>query len=62
LSVVKTKKFDLKNPTPVVDDEDEITLAATDEGLRDVAAGRTIAAEETRKRVSKWITASPTPQ
>ena len=58
--MVKTKKFELENPIPVVDDEDETTLTAIDEGLRDVEAGRTVTAEEVRKRVSKWITASTT--
>jgi len=42
--------FDLENPIPV-DDEDQITLAAIDEGLRDVLAGRTVDAKEVRERV-----------
>ena len=41
--------FDLENPIPV-DDEDQITLAAIDEGLRDVLAGRTVDAKEVRER------------
>jgi predicted transcriptional regulator len=47
----KWKKFDLENPAPVVDDEDEETLAAIkeDEGMRDVEAGRTVPAEEVRR-------------
>jgi predicted transcriptional regulator len=46
--MAKPKKFDLENPVPVVDDEDEETLAATDEneGIRDAEAGRTVPAEE----------------
>ena len=41
-----------------MEDEDEKTLAAIDEGIRDAEAGRTIPIEKVRKRVRKWITAS----
>jgi hypothetical protein len=37
--MAKSEKFDLENPAPVVDDEDEETLAAIDEGMRDAEAG-----------------------
>jgi len=59
--MAKPKKFDLENPEPVVndDDEDEETLAASDEGLRDAAAGRTVPAEEVRLSPN-WTTASST--
>ena len=56
--MAKAKEFDLEKPTPVVDDEDERTLAAIDEGIRDAEAGRTIPIEKVRKRLHKWITAS----
>jgi predicted transcriptional regulator len=58
--VAKAKKFDLDNPAPVVDDEDEKTLAAIDEGIRDADAGRTVPSKEVRKRLSQWITTSST--
>jgi predicted transcriptional regulator len=44
----------------VADDEDEATLAAIDEGIRDAKAGRSVPAEEVRKLLPKWITASST--
>ena len=53
--MAKAKKFDLDNPAPVVDDEDEKTLAAIDEGIRDADAGRTVPGKEVRKRLSQWI-------
>jgi predicted transcriptional regulator len=56
----KVKEFDLEKPAPALDDEDEETLAAIDEGIRDADAGRTVPAEEARKRLPKWITASST--
>jgi predicted transcriptional regulator len=56
--VPKAKEFDLDRPTPVIEDEDEKTLAAIDEGIRDAEAGRTIPIEKVRKQLHKWITAS----
>jgi predicted transcriptional regulator len=54
------KRFELENPAPILDEEDEETLAAIDEGVRDAEAGRTVPAEDVRKRLPKWITASST--
>jgi len=51
--MAKAKKFDLENPVPTVDDEDEETLAAIDEGIRDAKAGRTVPAKEVRLRLPK---------
>ena len=58
--MAKTKESELEKPAPVLDDEDEETLAAIDEGSRDVQAGRTVTPEEVRKLLPKWITASST--
>jgi predicted transcriptional regulator len=58
--MAKAKRFDLESPAPILHEEDEETLAAIDEGLRDAKAGRTVPAEEVRKRLLKWITASST--
>jgi len=58
--MAKAKKFELESPVPILDEEDEDTLAAIDEGVRDAKAGRTVPAEEVRKRLPKWITASST--
>jgi len=49
-------KLDLDDPTPVLEDEDDETLAAIDEGIRDAAAGRTVPIEEVRKLLPQWIT------
>jgi predicted transcriptional regulator len=56
--MAKAKEFDLDHPAPVIEDEDEKTLTAIDEGIRDAEAGRTTPIEEVRKRMHKWITAS----
>ncbi len=56
--MAKAKEFDLERPLPTIEDEDEETLAAIDEGIRDAEAGRTIPIEKVRKHLQKWITAS----
>jgi len=58
----KTKEFDFEKPAPVIDDEDEATLAAIDEGIRDAKAGRTVPMEKVRKLLPQWITASSSPK
>jgi predicted transcriptional regulator len=51
------KKLDLDDPVPSLDDdEDEETLAAIDEGIRDAEAGRTLPIEEVRKLLPLCIT------
>jgi hypothetical protein len=52
--------FCLCRPHAPVRDEDERTLAAIDEGIRDAKAGRTVSSEEVRKLLPKWTTASST--
>ena len=56
--MAKAKKFELEEPVPVVDDEDEETLAAIDEGFRDGDSGRTVPSEEVRKLLPQWISTS----
>ncbi|MGA2301624.1 MAG: hypothetical protein ABSG77_13155 [Candidatus Acidiferrum sp.] len=56
--MAKAKEFEFEKPAPVIEEEDETTLAAIDEGIRDAKAGRTVALEKVRKLLPKWITAS----
>ncbi len=56
--MAKTKESDFEKLTPVIEEEDEATLAAIDEGIRDAKAGRTAALEKVRKLLPQWITAS----
>jgi len=58
--MANTKKVEFDSPVPVTQDEDEETLAAIDEGIRDAEAGRTVPAEQVRKRLPQWTTASST--
>ncbi len=56
----KAHKFEIEESLPAIEGEDEATLAAIDEGLRDAEAGRTVPSEEVRKLLPKWISASGT--
>lgn len=47
--MAKVKKFDLEADAQIVDEEDEETLAAIDEGIRDADAGRVVPAEKVAK-------------
>jgi len=58
--MAKAKKFELETALPIVDDEDEETLAAIDEGIRGAKAGRTVPAEQVRLRLPKSTTDSST--
>ena len=40
--MAKPEKFDLENSEPIVDQEDEETLAALDEGIRDSESGQVV--------------------
>jgi predicted transcriptional regulator len=52
--MAKAKEFDLEMPLLPID-EDEKTLAAIDEGIRDAQAGRTTTIKEVRKLLHKWV-------
>jgi predicted transcriptional regulator len=58
--MAKAKKLDFENPALILDEEDEETLAAIDEGLQDAKTGRTVPSEEVRQHLPKWITDSST--
>ncbi len=49
------KKIKIGSLAPVIEDEDEKTLAAIDEGIRNAQAGRTIPIEDVRKLLHKWV-------
>jgi hypothetical protein len=47
--MAKAKEFNLNNPFPIREKEDQETLAAIDEGIRDADAGRTTPIANVRK-------------
>lgn len=56
--MAKTKESEFERSAPILDEEDEATLAAIDEGLRDTKAGRTVPVEKVRELLPKWISDS----
>lgn len=56
--MAKTKDSEFEKPVPALNEEDEATLAAIDEGLRDAKSGRTVSLEQVRELIPKWISAS----
>ena len=56
--MAKAGRIDFDDPAPIDEQEDEETLAAIDEGIRDAEAGRTVPMEEVRRLLPQWITAS----
>ena len=56
--MVEVSRIDFDDPAPITEEEDEETLAAIDEGIRDAEAGRVIPIEEVRKLLPQCITAS----
>lgn len=56
--MTETVIADFEESTSVLADEDELTLAAIDEGLLDSEAGRKTPIDHVRELLPKWITAS----
>jgi predicted transcriptional regulator len=56
--MAKVSRIDFHDPAPIDEEEDEETLAAIDEGIRDADSGRTVPIEEVRGLLPKWTTAS----
>jgi predicted transcriptional regulator len=56
--MAELNKLDLNNPPPILDEENEETLAGIDEGIRDAEAGRAVPIEEVRDLLPQWITES----
>jgi predicted transcriptional regulator len=57
-AMAEAGRIDFDDPASIEEEEGEEALAAIDEGIRDAEAGRIVPAEEVRKRLPRWITAS----
>lgn len=53
--------LDLTQPVPMTEEEDEETLAAIDQGLRDADDGRLVPIQEVRRRLARWNIRSSSP-
>jgi predicted transcriptional regulator len=47
-------ELDLTQAVPMTEEEDEETLAAIDQGIKDADEGRLVPIEEVRKRLARW--------
>ena len=54
----EVKKLDFNDPGPILDEEDEATLAAIDRGVKAADEGRVVPLDEVRQRMQTWLTKS----
>jgi predicted transcriptional regulator len=52
------KKLGFDEPAPILDDEDETTLADIDRGIKAADEGRVVPIEEVRERMKQWLSKS----
>ena len=55
-------KVDFDEPAPILDEEDQETLAAIDRGIKAADEGRVVPLEEVRRRLQTWRTSSSSPK
>lgn len=60
--MAEVKKRDFNQSAPILDEEDEATLAAIDRGIKAADEGRVVPLEEVRQRMQKWLTESSSPK
>ncbi len=60
--MAEVKKGDFDESAPILDAEDQETLAAIDRGIKSADEGRVVPMEEVRQRVSQWLTKSSSPK
>ncbi len=60
--MAKVEKLDFNEPVPILEDEDEETLAAIDRGIKAADEGRVVPLEEVRLRMTEWPTKSSSPK
>jgi predicted transcriptional regulator len=53
---------DFDQSAPILDEEDEATLAAIDRGVQSADDGRLVPLEEVRQRMNRWLTKSSSPK
>jgi predicted transcriptional regulator len=58
---VKKLEFD-DDSAPILDQEDEATLAAIDRGIKAADEGREVPMEEVGRRMEQWTTRSSSPK
>jgi predicted transcriptional regulator len=59
---VDVKKEDVNESAPILDEEDEATLAAIDRGILSADQGRVVPLEEVRQQMHQRLTKSSSPK
>jgi len=60
--MAEVKKQDFCESAPILDKEDEATLAAIDRGIKAADEGRVLPLGEVRQRMRQGLTKSPSPK
>ena len=60
--MAEVKNREVAEPDPILDEEDEATLAAIDRGIKAADEGRVVSFEEARRRLREWLTRSSSPK
>jgi predicted transcriptional regulator len=58
----EVKKQDFSESAPILQEEDEATLAAIDRGIQAADEGRAVSLDEARRRMGQWLTTSSSPK
>ena len=62
LVMADAKNEDINQSVPILDEEDEATLAAIDRGIQSADARRVVSLEDVRQRMNGWLTKSSSPK
>jgi predicted transcriptional regulator len=60
--MAEARNKDVNQSAPILEEEDEATLAAIDRGIQSADEGRVVPLEEVRQRMSRWLTKSSSPK
>jgi predicted transcriptional regulator len=60
--MAETEKENINQSVPILDEEDEATLAAIDRGIQSADEGRVVSLEVVRRRMNGWLTKSSSPK
>jgi predicted transcriptional regulator len=60
--MAEAKNEDIDQSVPVLNEEDDSTLAAIDRGILSADQGRLVSLEDARQRMNRWLTKSSSPK
>jgi predicted transcriptional regulator len=60
--MAEAKNEDIDQSVPVLNEEDDSTLAAIDRDILSADQGRLVSLEDARQRMNRWLTKSSSPK